>query len=116
MTQRRAKYNAQKTVIDGIAFDSKREAGRYNVLRLLQLAGEISNLEIQPEFVLQAAFIDAQGKKHRAIKYRADFRYFDHASGKQIVEDVKGMKTQVYRIKKKLLLAKYRDFEFREVE
>lgn len=104
------KYNAKKTTIDGHTFDSKAEAARYQELKLLQMAGEISGLELQPEFVLVDAFKDATGKRHRAIKYRADFRYTE--GGKTIIEDVKGVKTRVFRLKQKLFLRRY-DYELR---
>jgi hypothetical protein len=106
------KYNARKTVIDGIKFDSKKEAARYCELKILLQAGEITDLELQPEYILQDAFIK-NGKKYRAIKYRADFRYKDY--GKIVVEDVKGMRTPVYKIKKKMFEYRYRDLELKEV-
>lgn len=100
--------------IDGIVFDSKREAWRYMELKALERAGSIGNIELQPEFELIPTF-EYDGKKERAVKYRADFRY-RHRSGGVIVEDVKGHKTEVYRIKRKLLLHKYPDINFREVK
>lgn len=99
--------------VDGIVFDSKREAARYLELRAMERAGLISELELQPEFELQEAFTRA-GKRERAITYRADFRYRDDESGHWIVEDVKGMRTEVYRIKRKLLLHQYPEINFRE--
>ena len=107
------KYGASKTIVDGIRFDSSKEAEHYSSLRLLERAGLISDLKLQPVFVLQDAF-NCNGKKYRAIKYIADFMY--KRDDRIIVEDVKGDKTDVYKIKKKLFLKKYGDqFEFREV-
>lgn len=111
--QRRSKYNARKTEVDGFVFDSIKEANRYQELKLLELAGEITDLQLQPEFVLQKGFHDNKGKIHRPIIYRADFWYREN--GKIIVEDVKGMKTQVYQIKKKLFIYSRPQIDFREV-
>ena len=106
------KYRAKRTEIDGIKFDSKREAERYRELKLMEHCEAISDLELQPEFVLQDKF-KSNGKTIRAIKYRADFKYTK--DGAVIIEDVKGMKTPVYEIKKKMFLKRYPDLEFREV-
>jgi len=101
----RHKYNAKKAVveIDGkpITFDSKAEAHRYQELVLMQRTGLISDLELQPEFVLQDGF-RRNNKAHREIKYRADFRYIQ--DGARVVEDVKGKQTREYQIKKKMML------------
>jgi hypothetical protein len=75
------KYGAVKTTVDGIEFDSKAEARRYTELRLLEHAGEIRDLELQPRYELLPAFVDAEGVRHRAIEYVADFRYVDVATG-----------------------------------
>lgn len=111
------KYKNNKVTIDGIRFDSQKEAGRYLVLKQMQKNGEITNLELQPEFVLQEKF-RFEGKAVRAIKYIADFRYKDK-EGNVIIEDVKGMKTEVYKIKKKMLLNKIINenlqIQFREI-
>lgn len=105
---RTSKYNASRVVIDGHRFDSQREARRYEELKALEAAGKISQLELQPRFELQAAF-RYRGKAIRKIEYVADFRYLDYERGGLVVEDVKGMKTDVYRLKKKLFLARYGD-------
>ncbi|MDU2024506.1 MAG: DUF1064 domain-containing protein [Finegoldia magna] len=113
--RRYSKFNAKKTVIDGIKFDSKREAERYCELKLLEKAKEIRNLELQPRFLLQDKFKDKQGKTHRKIEYVADFLYIDK-QGRNVVEDVKGVLTDVYKIKKKMFFKKYDDqYEFREI-
>lgn len=113
--RRYSKYNAKKKVVDGHTFDSKREAERYCELKLFVRAGEIRNLELQPRFLLQDKFVDKQGNKHRKIEYVADFMYVDK-SGKTVVEDVKGVLTDVYKLKKKLFLKIYDDkYYFREI-
>ena len=101
--------------VDGILFDSKAEATRYQELVLLQRAGEITDLERQPVFHIVPPFTDKIGRKHQGVSYRGDFRYADK-SGHVIVEDVKGALTEVYRIKKKLLLWRYPDINFIEVK
>ena len=112
---RYSKYNAKKTVVDGIEFDSIREAERYRELKLLERGKEIRNLVLQPRFLLQDKFVDKHGKTHRKIEYVADFLYIDK-DDKAIVEDVKGVLTDVYKIKKKLFLKIYDDqYEFREI-
>lgn len=92
------KYGAKKTEIDGFIFDSKREAAYYSELKLREYAGEIVHLELQPKFECIV-----NGKK--ICTYIADFRYELTGSGFQETVDVKGMKTDVYRIKKKLVEA-----------
>ena len=94
------KYNAKRTVLDGITFDSKAESERYAYLKLRERAGEIARLECQPEYK-----ISVNGT--HVCKYKADFRYFEIGAQKQIVEDVKGVITPVYRLKKKLVEAIY---------
>lgn len=101
----RSKYNAKKTEVDGIIFDSKKEAARYKELCLLVRAKEISRLILQPRFVLQDRFVYG-GRAQRKIEYIADFKYTEK-DGTEVVEDVKGDKTPVYMIKKKLFLKKY---------
>lgn len=97
---RRAKYGAQPTVVDGIRFASKAEARRYGELRLLEKAGEVRDLELQPVFPLHAKRGGVVGI------YRADFRYSDRAWN-IVVEDVKGFKTPLYRWKKKHVEQEY---------
>lgn len=94
----RSKYGAAPTVIDGFRFASKAEARRYSELLLLQRAGEISELELQPPFPLVVNGV-------KVATYIADFRYRCKYTDPLIVEDVKGMSTPVYRLKKKLVLA-----------
>lgn len=108
------KYHNKKTVVDGITFDSAAEAGRYTELKLLERAGEIKDLKLQPKFELIPAF-QKNGKKYRKTTYIADFSYFDNESMKNVVEDVKGVKTQVYALKKKLFEYRYPDLTLTEV-
>lgn len=107
-----SKYHNVKTKIDGITFDSKREAERYCELRLLQRGGVITDLQLQPRFLIQPSY-KKNGKTVRAIEYVADFMYKDE-TGQTIVEDAKGMKTDVYKLKKKLVEYKY-DLTINEV-
>ena len=108
------KYGARKTIVDGITFDSKREAIRYQELKLLERAGEIKDLELQPKYILQPKY-RKNGKSIREIAYIADFRYFDTRHNKLVVEDVKGVKTEVYRLKKKIAEYVYTELEIKEV-
>jgi hypothetical protein len=109
-----SKYKAKKTEVDGITFDSKAEAKRYQELKLLERGGAIKNLSLQPRFMLQEGFINLHtGKKERAIEYVADFMYSE--GSETIVEDVKGMKTSDYKIKRKLFIKKYQS-EYKHLE
>ncbi len=109
------KYGAKRTEVDGIKFASKREAERYQYLKMLVKSNKIFDLELQVKFELCPKFTYA-GKAERAISYVADFVYLDGNANK-IVEDVKGFSTQVYKIKRKLFLHKYgEDYIFREVK
>lgn len=110
----RRKYGNKKIVIDGIQFDSKLEGERYRQLRLLEKAGEIKDLSRQVEFELQPSY-RKRSKTIRAIKYIADFVYFDVKDKKMIVEDTKGFKSEVYKLKKKIFEYKYKDLEIKEI-
>ena len=109
------KYRNKKVEIDGIVYDSKKEAKRHQELLLLEKAGAISNLQRQVKYVLIPAqrepdTIGARGgvRKGKLIErecsYVADFVYIDTTKGEQIVEDTKGFRTKDYIIKRKLLL------------
>jgi len=104
------KYNAVRTEVDGILFHSKGEARRYGELKMLERAGEISDLELQPEFVLLDGFV-RDGKRIQAIKYRADFKYVEDDI--VVIEDFKGKETAEFKIKRKLFLNRYPEYEFR---
>ena len=95
---KRLKFRNVPTVVDGKRFASKKEARRYAELRLCEKAGEIKGLELQPSYPL-----DFNG--YHICTYRGDFRYRDGAA--LVVEDAKGVKTDAYKIKKKLMLAIY---------
>ena len=98
------KYGNRKTVIDGHTFDSKREASRYGALKLLERAGQIIGLELQPRFELIPKQRRDDGKAERSCEYVADFRYTDTATGQTVIEDAKGMRTRDYIVKRKLML------------
>lgn len=99
-----SKYKNIKMEIDGHEFDSKTEAKRYNELKLLECKGLIKKLQLQPRFLLQEGF-KKNGKTFRKIEYIADFMYEEN--GKVVVEDVKGMKTDVFKLKRKLFEYKF---------
>lgn len=103
------KYKAVPTEVDGIRFASKKEARRYQELRLLERAGEIADLELQPRFELSVLGV-------RLGAYVGDFRYKerrdrtrtgDRAATCLVVEDTKGFRTPLYRWKVKHVLAQY---------
>lgn len=103
------KYNNTKTVFDGIKFDSKLEAERYGQLKILQRAGVIHDLELQPEYELLPSF-KKNGKTWRRTVYKADFRYILCENDITIIEDVKGSTaviTDVFRLKQKLFEYQY---------
>lgn len=100
----RSKYHAKKTVVDGIAFDSRKEADRYLVLKGMEEDGAIEDLRRQVRYELVPAF-DVGGRHYRPVYYVADFVYVE--DGKEVVEDVKGMITDVYKLKSKLFARRY---------
>ena len=95
-----------------ITFDSRRELEYYLILKARLKSGEIDDLRRQVSITIQPAFTH-NGKTIRAITYRADFVYIDKKDGLPHIIDVKGMKTDVYQLKKKLLL--YQGYEIEEV-
>jgi hypothetical protein len=101
------KYNAKRTEVDGITFDSKMESRRYIQLKQLEKGGVIRDLELQPRYPLTSNDV-------LICTYVADFRYWDNEREREVVEDVKGKITREYRIKKKWMLALY-DIEVQEV-
>lgn len=106
------KYHNTKTVADGIKFDSKLEAERYAQLKILERAGVIRELELQPSFELLPSF-RKNGKTWRKTVYKADFRYILVNDDRIIIEDVKGSTaviTDVFRLKQKLFEYKYPDY------
>ena len=109
-----SKYGAKKTSIDGIKFDSQKEANRYLDLLVLQKTGLIQDLHRQVRFELQPSY-KKNGKTVRPIYYVADFVYYDTFKGQKIVEDTKGYRTEIYKLKKKLFEYKYPELEIKEV-
>lgn len=114
MVKKPNKFHAQKTVVDGVTYDSKKESKRAIELQYLEKAGKIKNLEMQKRFILQEGFVNNEGQKVRPISYLADFYY--EQNGQKVVEDVKSpaTRTQVYSLKKKLFWFKYPDIKFIE--
>lgn len=108
------KYHNIKTIVGGITFDSKAEAARYQELLLLQKAKVISELELQPKFLLQEGYKDAGGKKVQPIYYIADFRYME--KGKIVIEDVKGFVNKTYAIKKKMFEYRHAGLKITEIK
>lgn len=110
ISSRAAKYGNRKVQVDGIEFDSELEAKRYMQLKLLQQAGEIKNLKLQVPFLLQEGF-KKNRKTYKKIEYIADFVYEEN--GQTVVEDTKGIKTDVFKIKQKLFEYKYPDLNLK---
>lgn len=110
---RRSKYGNVKTKVDGITFDSKAEAKRYSELKMLEKSGVISNLELQPRFEI-CPRVKWNGKTIAKRSYVADFKYTEN--GIDIVEDVKGMRTSVYILKRSLFLNQYPEYKFIETK
>ena len=120
------KYHNRKIEINGIRFDSRKEAKRYVQLMHAMRVGAIRDLRLQVDFTIQEAYTDCQGKRIRAIRYRADFAYnltgllpfgisaedrdvwsrYIMAGTETVIEDVKGVKTQAYKLKEKLMAQK----------
>lgn len=90
--------------MDGITFDSRKEADRYLVLKCMEEDGIIEDLRRQVRYELVPAF-DVDGRHYRPVYYVADFVYVE--DGKEVVEDVKGMITDVYKLKSKLFARRY---------
>ena len=112
--QKESKYRNEQTVVRGIRFDSKKEANRYEELMLLVRMGRIRKLKLQQDFTLQEGFTTESGERVRPIKYRADFTYErkvpDGNGGVHWVfevEDAKGVRTDKYKLKKKMMLERF---------
>lgn len=103
--KRRSKYNADKTTVDGITFASKAEAKRYGELRLLERAGEIATLVLQPTYWLSVH--SGEGKFVKIGEYRADFEYWDKRTKQRVTEDTKGYRTPLYKWKKRHVEAQH---------
>lgn len=108
------KYNARQIKYNGIVFDSVAEANRYAELLMSVNAGAISDLSIHPHYLLLEGF-QHNGEKIRPVYYEADFEYSEN--GQWVVEDVKGVETEVFKIKRKLFLTRYGgQYDFRVVK
>lgn len=109
LDQKRHKYGAVRTEVDGLKFHSKREAKRYQELRLLEKAGEVKELILQPRFPLLVPGRGNGGAYERVHlgDYVADFRYRLGPRGLLMIEDVKGFKTPLYKWKKRHVEAQY---------
>lgn len=111
------KYKALKECVDGVTFDSRREARRYRELKMLRDLGAIANIELQPNYPLKILRPDGTYRdvkirstgypNGRRTSYTADFRYQDLETGCQIVEDVKGMDTTASRLRRAVVEAQY---------
>ena len=108
------KYNNKKTIVDGIKFDSEMESHYYLYLKHLKEIGEVVDFVLQPTYLLQEGF-NLNGKRIRAITYKADFKVI-YKDGHEEVIDVKGKLTEEFKIKRKMLLYRYRDINFKCVQ
>ena len=108
------KYNNKKTIVDGIKFDSEMESHYYLYLKHLKEIGKVVDFVLQPTYLLQEGF-NLNGKRIRAITYKADFKVI-YKDGHEEVIDVKGKITEEFKIKRKMLLYRYRDINFKCVQ
>ena len=108
------KYKNKKTIVDGIKFDSEMESHYYIYLKHLKEIGEVVDFVLQPTYLLQEGF-DLNGKRIRPITYKADFKVI-YKDGHEEVIDVKGKLTEEFKIKRKMLLYRYRDINFKCVQ
>jgi len=113
------KFHSRKTTIDGIHFASKLEAERYIQLKMMLKTDPpmISDLKLQPEFQIFRGYVDPEtGQKVKSRYYVADFQYVDNVEHKVIVEDTKGVETDVFRLKWDFVRSEYPQFEFRKLK
>ena len=106
----RHKYGARRVEVDGIKFDSRREAARYGELKMLLAADLIRELEIHPGYALVVAELYREGPPFvftTVGQFHADFRYVDVTTGERVVEDVKSppTRTTAYRLRKRIVEA-----------
>lgn len=109
------KYHSRKCTVTlpesgkSITFDSEKEARRFGELVLLQKAGNVRSLRLQVNFTLQEGYTTSEGERVRPIVYRADFTYQERTTygWRTVVEDVKGVRTKEYGMKRKLMLEKF---------
>ena len=116
------KYHNRKCTVTlpesgkSITFDSEKEARRFGELVLLQKAGNVRSLRLQVNFTLQEGYTTSEGERVRPIVYRADFTYQERTTygWRTVVEDVKGVRTKEYNMKRKMMLEKF-GVDIREV-
>ena len=113
ITAKQNKYRNKKVVYDDIKFDSIKEKNYYITLKYLEKAGIIKDLELQKEYILIDKFT-LNGKIYRKTSYFADFTYFNTKDNKIHIVDTKGVKTDVYKLKKKMMAYKY-NIEIEEI-
>jgi hypothetical protein len=106
-----SKFHNKKTIVDGILFDSQMESHYYLYLKELKEQGVVVDFKLQPVFILQEGF-SKDGKRIQPIKYIADFEVTYNDGHVEII-DVKGKITEAFRIKRKILLYKYRNVDFK---
>ena len=110
------KYHSKQVIVNGIKFQSKLEGTRYQQLLWLLNADEISDLKLQPEFQIFEGYIDSvTGEKHKSRYYVGDFKYTDKKSHQTIVEDTKGIETDVFKLKWEMVQEKYPEYVFRKL-
>lgn len=107
------KYGAKKVCADNLVFDSAVEWRRYEQLKLLVAAGKIHSLDVHPLFVLQESFTDSSGKRWKPVTYRADFSYVEQ--GKVVVEEIKGYRSNRWRMVEPLFRYKFPSIDFRVI-
>jgi len=98
------KYRNKKVVVDGIKFDSQKEAKRYRELILLERAGQIRSLKLQPRFKLEILGVKIKYDSGRQVQYVADFMYTT-ADHRHVIEDCKGFRTPLYKLKRAIMQA-----------
>lgn len=108
------KYHAQRTELDGITFASRKEANRYAILKILEKGNLVKDLELQKRFLIVPSIANNYGQKEKAAYYVADFYYYDVEKGHYVAEDVKGMRTPLYKLKRKLFIWNNPGIEFIE--
>lgn len=110
------KFGNKPTIVNGIKFASRLESERFQQLRLLEQAGEISGLMLQVEFQILKGWTNPEtGERIKSRHYVADFVYHDRSTGRFVIEDTKGMETAEFRLKWDYMRSQYPEYEFRKV-
>lgn len=102
---KRQKYSAQRVAVDGISFDSKKEANRYQELKMLERAGHIADLRLQVPIMLEGREGPLLTRTGKHMRITVDFVYVDRANGLTIFEDAKGMPTRDYEVRRAVAAA-----------